>query len=257
MDKTCFFLLGLSTSVAVQASSPCDSIQGGQSHKPLRYGDGSICFVEQPVLDKNGKQIDIEAEAINIYFVRDSGDSSKIGELPYLAAKGAIESVFLLDLDNDNHKDIVIIHSVEIGGSVKEPGSSNDYYSVLVFRKTNGLFEFHERASSWYGSGYAWISYNGNIIDKFPYQNMNSIRQALTSPFASLMFANTTLRANVIRKSGLYEGPVLVDKTKQYLIAGDKVSVDAVTASWCSINYTGGKRPLQRWMKCDNLNVIE
>jgi hypothetical protein len=265
MLELVFALLALTGSSLAFGDTSCSVIDGDDARPSLSVDNGTICFKLQHLLDKKGNPLIDEDMQISVYFVQQEQEPIKIGELPYMATTGNIEDVFQLDADKDGKKDIIIIHSAEIRaytGSCK----ASPWYSISIYRQTESGFEYNRRASSWFGDGLDLADgsaepdketcNNDKLIYVYPYKTRDVIEQALSSsPFSKLMTNAASLAATVVRKSNLYNGTTVEAKTKKYLIAGDKVMVDRVEADWCLITYTGGKKPLQMYVLCNDLKL--
>jgi hypothetical protein len=254
MIKVLFTLLWLLVSGFALAGSPCNKIPGEQSHTPLKVDNGLVCFVEEPILDDNGNPV---AKAISVYFV---SSENKVVEVEfrgfmYDEDAGKIDDAFLLDINHDGKKEVVVIHSFQIRTSQAEPNSSGIVYSVKVFNQNKTNLKYNERASEWFGRSYSWFSDGRKTIYEYPYLSQRAIQQAANTPFAKLMMHDEIIPVIIKQKSHLYESSIGSDFTKKYLITGDKGTVDKGEAGLCRINYTGGKAPLQMWIMCDALAV--
>jgi len=253
MKTTLFSLLLLFSRVAFAGSS-CDDILGEQNFDPLKIKEGIVCFVEQPALDEHNNQYGTETV---VYFIAQDRKPMKAqGEALFNEGgndAGKIVDAFELDINHDGKDEIVVIHFVEVRSSLAEQNSSNKFYDVTVFNKMGEILSRNDRASEWFGYGYSWLSDGKSEIYEFPYLTQQSVRQALASPFAELMTHDKKIPVIIKQKSYLYETPMIQEKTKKYLIAGDKATIDKYKAGWCQVTYSGGKKSLKMWMKCEVL----
>jgi len=256
MKTTLFSLLLLFSRVAF-ADSSCDDILGEQKYDPLKIKDGIVCFVEQPALDKHNIQYGTETV---VYFIAHGQKPRKAeGEALFNEGgndPGKIVDAFELDVDHDGTEEIVVIQFVEVRGSLAEPNSSREFYSVYVFNNTDVGLRLNKHATDWFGSEYSWHSDGNKIVSEYPYLTQESVRQVVASPFAALIARDEVIPVIVKQKSSLYNAgsyTYTFEKTKKYLIAGDKAMVDKYKAGWCQITYSGGKKPLKMWIKCDVL----
>ncbi len=242
---------------SVCAKSTCSDIPGQQSYPPLRIERGTICFIQESVHDpKTGAPI--EASAFSLYYISDGGSPVKAEGrgLLYDDTPGEIVDAFSSRTDRNHGERIFVTHFVKVRESLVEPNSSGKFYSVSVFERMGSTLRRDERSSEWYGADYSWLSDGRKVIYKFPYQSRTDVRRAIYSPFALLMNREEPIPVTLKEKSYLYNGPNIKNKTKKYLIAGDRVNVDKVTAGWCEVNYSGGaKKPLQMWLMCDALDT--
>ena len=237
-----------------RAEFTCDLIPGQQNHAPVVTKNGSVCFIEQPILEKDGKPSG--AEEVAVYFIPRGHSPVKAegrGLINDGDGPGKIDDAFMLDVDHDGNDEIVVIQCVEPRTS--EAKRSGKFCSVYVFNYKDMSLHLNERASEWFGYNYSWLSDDHKIIYKFPYLTQDAIRQALNSPFATLIIRAEVIPVIVKQKNYLHYYSDGDSQSKKYLIAGDKATVDKYTAGWCRVNYSGGKEPLQMWMMCDALEV--
>ena len=173
-------------------------------------------------------------------------------------AESRIREAFLLDINGDGKDEFIVIHESSHDGTKSKkttyPKPTSDSLSVIVFdQKETGLHR-NKRASEWFGSDFARWYLDGNTVAfDFPYWSHESVEKALSSPYAPLLVRDAFIPATVRCKSHLYEHTALDTKSAKYLITGDKVTVDKHMAGWCRVNYSGGRKPLQMWMRCDEL----
>lgn len=238
------------------AGSTCSDIRGQQSYPPLDITSGTICFVQEPVLDsKTRKPIGIDA--ISLYYISNGGVPIKAEGrgLLYDDTPGKIADAFSSSIGHGRDEVIFVIHSMNVRNSLVEPNSSGKFYSVSVFDLVDKRLRRDERASEWFGEGYSWLSDGRNIIYTFPYQSKVNVLRGIESPFASLMGGKEKIPAVVVGKSYLFGDSSIKNKTKKYLIKGDRVAVEDVSAGWCRINYSFGRVPLDMWLMCATLDV--
>lgn len=241
-------LLLLATSTSASAS--CDTPRPGQAHAPLMLGDNTVSFIFQPVFDEQGRALDSEGPQIVVYF-REKGKSAVLaGELPYLATTGRIEDAFVQDIDHDNQPDVIVIHSAEVRSQTDFQGP---FYSVLAFTRANGSLTLNERVSRWFGSGGDTSQVPGG--QPFPYKTRASIQAASGTSLFDLSSSSHTLTGTIGSKAFLYNSPVPQDKTRKYLVKGDKVTIEDATAGWCKVTYAGNKKPLQMWTHCSAIRI--
>ena len=170
-----------------------------------------------------------------------------------------IRDITSLDINGDGRDEVVVIHEsyrYDVANSKKTtyPRSSPWYHSVTVFEQKETGLSRNERASEWFGSDFGrWHSDSYTIAFDFPYHSYESVKKALSSPYAALMVRDAAIPVTVRCKSPLYDLPSLEKKSEKFLITGDRATVDKHTAGWCRINYSDGKTPVQMWMRCDEL----
>lgn len=238
---------------AALASVSCEKAGARQAHPPLALGSGIVCFIFQPVTDDLGRTLDGEGPQIAVYFTELDKPPVMAGELPYLATTGRIKDAFVLDIDQDKRLDVVVIHSAEVRSETDVRGA---FYSVLAFtHKQDGALNLNEQISRWFGSGGDTPQTSGTNGYVFPYKTRASIQAAAALPLFRLSSVSCPLPGTVNTKAPLYHSPVPQDKTKMYLVKGDKVTIEDVTAGWCEATYNGGKKPLQMWLHCSAIRL--
>ena len=243
-----FFLGGLA-----RAQSPCDAIQGEKIHSQLAIKTGVVCFLRQPVKDKAGAPVGVDEATL--FFAKTGAEAMKSEGrgLLYDEDPGDIVDAFVISSDGEGLERIVVIQSIQIRSSLSEGNSSGKFYSVSVFDQTGETLRRNERASYWFGDGYSWIKERGRNIYEFPYKTRKSVMDSIGSPFYELLQRDVAIQVEIVKKINLYEGPQVQDRTKKYLVAGDRAVVDRVTAGWCQLNYSGVGMPIKMWTFCDAL----
>ncbi|WP_155420166.1 hypothetical protein [Burkholderia cepacia] len=256
MIKNYFFLLIALASCPACAKNTCTDIHGVQSYPPLSIKSGTICFVREQALDpKTGEQVG--TEAISLYYIANEKSPLRAEGrgLLYDDTPGEIVDAFSFKINEDYREKIFVIHSMTVRNSLAEPNSSGKFYSVDVFDLTGNVLRRNERASNWFGTGYSFILDRTEVVYNFPCQSRLDVRRAINSPFASLMSGDDNIPVRLKFKSHLFELPNISDKTRKFLIEGDRLTVEKVTAGWCQVNYSEGSRPLDMWLMCSSLEV--
>lgn len=256
MIKIIFLVIIGLVSGSVCAKSTCSDIHGQESYPPLSIESGTICFVQEPVLDpKTG--VPVGANAISLYYIADGSSPVKAEGrgLLYDDTPGEIIDAFSSKTEAGHRDKIFVIHSMEVRESLVESNSSGKFYSVSVFDRIGSTLRRDERSSEWFGADYSFISTGERVIYRFPYLSRKEVRQAINSPFAMLMSTDEPIPVILKGKSYLFDGPNVKNKTRKYLVAGDRATVDKVTAGWCEVNYSGGATPLQMWLMCGALDT--
>ena len=258
MIKIFGFLLLAYLCGPVCAKTTCAEVPGEQNHPPLSVKGGSICFVQEEILDDE-TNVPTRLSGISLYYI-DNGSlpvRAKGRGLLYDETPGEIIDAFSMNVGCDRKEKIFVIHSFEVRNSLVEKNSSGKFYSVSVFYSYNGALYQDERSSDWFGVGYSWLSDGKKVVYKFPYQSKKDVRRAVDSPFASLMFDEAGIPVRLKSKTHLFDEPNVTGKTRKYLIAGDRAMLERMTAGWCKIDYFGRAKPVHMWLTCDALYVDE
>lgn len=256
MTKSIFVLATIVICGSACAESTCADIHGQQNYPPLNIGSGSICFIQEPVLDAKTKE-STGADAISLYYIAKGGVPVKAEGrgLLYDDTPGKIVDAFSSSIDRGHTENIFVIHSMNVRSSLVEPNSSGKFYSVSVFDLVDKKLRRDERASEWFGADYSWLSDGRNIIYKYPYQSKFDVLRGIDSQFSSLMSNGNKIPVIVNKKSYLFDDSSIKNKTHKYLIKGDRAVVEDVSAGWCRVNYSSGKAPLDMWLMCTTLDA--
>lgn len=241
---------------SVRAEGTCAGIHGPQNYPPLSIKNGTICFIREAVLDPRART-SIGADAISLYYIS-NGNVPVEAEgrgLLYDDTPGEIVDAFSSRIGHDQQEKVFVIHSMEVRGSFAESNSSGKFYSVSVFDPIGHILRRDERASNWFGADYSWLSDGRSVIYKFPYQSREAVLQAMDSPLVLLMSRDEFIPVILKNKSYLFEDPNVKNKTKKYLIRGDRATVGKVTAGWCQVHYSRGEKPLEMWLMCSAIDI--
>jgi len=250
--------IGLIFAIAVgsaYAKGICDDFYHELSYPPLNINGGTICFVLEPVLDAKTKS-PIGVNAISLYYIERGGAPAKAEGrgLLYDDAPGKIIDAFSLNVGRDRTENIFVIHSIDVRESLAEPNSSGEFYSVDVFDIKGKALRRDERVSDWFGSDYSFLSNGSRLVYKYPYQSRDDVRRATESPFALLMEGDSRIAVGVKHKAYLFGEPDIRNRTKKYLVKGERSVVEKITAGWCRINYSVGAKLLEMWLTCGALD---
>ncbi|QTO44919.1 hypothetical protein [Burkholderia latens] len=252
-----FWIFVLLVSGSARAKDTCADIHGEQAYPSLSIKKGVICFIVEPVLDSES-HASIGVDSINLYYLANEGAPVRAEGrgLLYDETPGQIIDAFSMIVGGDRQEKIFVIHSVDIRTSLVEPNSSGKFYSVDVFYLAGNILRRDDRASEWFGSDYSYLSNGARVIYKYPYQSRIDVRQAIDSPFASLMSEGGGIPVRVKYKSYLADGPDIRSRTKRYLIAGDRATVGKATGGWCQVSHSGGTKLPEMWLTCAALEPI-
>jgi len=251
-----FFAIIVLLSGSVLARSACSDIHDKQSYPPLNITNGTVCFVQEPVLDPK-TNASIGAASISLYYIfkQNAPIKAQGRGLLYDDTPGKIVDAFASSVDHGQQEKIFVIHEMEVRESLVEPNSSGNFYSVAVFSLAGNALRRDERASEWFGADYSWLSDGRREVYKFPFLSRKDILLALRSPLAALISNDRPISARLKEKTYLFDGPNIRDITKKYFIKGDLVTVNKATAGWCQIKYSAERKPLEMWLACDALDV--
>ena len=219
---------------SVCAKSICAKLLGAQNHPPLSVKDGSICFVQEAILDDE-TNAPTGLSGIFLYYINNGSlpVRAKGRGLLYDDTPGEIVDAFSMNVGRDHKETVFVIHSFGVRNSLVEKNSSGKFYSVSVFYSSNGALYQDERSTDWFGVGYSWLSDGKKVVYKFPYQSKKDVRRAVNSPFSSLMFDEASIPVRLKSKTHLFDEPNITGKTRKYLIAGDRAMLERMTAGWC------------------------
>lgn len=243
------FLLSLSVSFVYACEPPKEA-----PYPPLLVEGGMIVFDSVAVLEDEGKS-DPEM-GLRVSFLNCStGVIQFISRLPFIADTGNVQDAFLKDIRGGDY--LFVIHSAPIRAFTGVRHGS-DYFSVLVFQRTGSGFVFDKKLTDYFGSGADTLSQDvddDKIIYSYPYKNRDAVIEKVESKSFNSWLSGDLVEFTVKQKTSIYSSGNMVDDTKMYLISGDKVKVEAISAGWVSMLYTTTKgKKIRGWVLCNNLN---
>ena len=231
----------------------CD-LRQGDAFEPIPVDGRAIVFDLVPIEKELGDASQTQEIGIDINFFKCSdGSRNLIGQLPYLADTGKVRSAFLYNFDGGDVTNLFVVHSVEIRSDTGIR-YSGDYYSVNVYKVNGENFVRDDRLSAYFGSGGDILAENNkDLLYVFPYKSEALILAKISSSSFAKWSKGGLVNLIVSKITPMHRAPVLADVTRMYLVAGDKVSQDAVEAGWLSIIYKTSKGKIIRgWILCDN-----
>lgn len=223
-------------------------------YPPLAVEGGMIVFSSIAVLEDEGKPN--PEMGLGVSFLDCSTGITKfISRLPYVADPGEVRDVFTANVVNSD-KELFVIHNAPIR-SYTGISYGSDYFSVMAFHKIEGEFTPDEKLTDYFGSGADVLSSNDND-DQPIYTYPFKIRDAVVSQLASKNYrgwaSGKLPDLNVNKKTSIYSLKSMATDTKMYLVKGDKVKQEAVSAGWISILYTTTKKKeIRGWVLCENV----
>lgn len=245
------FFLGFCFMLIAGASMACVDPKNEKLHT-VETGGGYVFFRTNPVAPEfggNGQDQDI-----TIYYDDCTGSGEKlVGHLPFLAATGKVVDAFISNVNGSDK--LFVIHNVLIG-SETQPGDTGDYYSILVFTRTENSYSEDYRLTKYFGKGSDINSteYEPKPIYTFPYKTRQAITGQIRSENFKHWYNGENLHAVVKNKINIYEIPSIAMKTKMYLIPGDDVILKTIEGGWTSITYqTKKRRKIEGWIPCESL----
>ncbi|MBX8487484.1 hypothetical protein [Pseudomonas cichorii] len=233
----------------------CEVLEG-KAFRSISVENGIITFDLVPIDEdardtSTGDQLGIDINFFNC----NTGDRSQIGQLPFLADTGEVKAAFLAHAEQGSEKELFVIHGVEIRSDtgVKYSG---DYYSVHVYKKSPNGYTKDDKLSRYFGEGGDILADDyKEVVYLFPYKSKDSVTSRLQSEAYKKWSSDAPVTLVVNKKSSLYNSPVLADMSRMYLVAGDKVTQEAVEAGWISVVHKTAKGKLIRgWIQCGNVD---
>lgn len=244
------FLIFFGASYASACEAPSEA-----PYPPLAIEGGMIFFSSIAVLEDEGKPN--PEMGLSVSFLDCStGIKEFIARLPYVADPGEVRDAFTGSVLNGD-KELFVIHSAPIR-AFTGINYGSDYFSVMVFHKTKEGFTSDKKLTGYFGSGADVIS-SGDNGDKKIYTYPFKTRSAVVSQLSSKSYrgwASENLPELVVnKKTSIYSLQSMASATKMYLIKGDKVKQEAVSAGWISILYiTAKKKEIRGWVPCENVD---
>ncbi|GFM64254.1 hypothetical protein K5D56_23425 [Pseudomonas cichorii] len=233
----------------------CEVLEG-KAFRSISVENGIITFDLVPIDEdardtSGGEQLGIDINFFNC----NTGDRSLIGQLPFLADTGEVKAAFLANAEQGREKELFVIHGVEIRSDTGLK-YSGEYYSVHAYKKSSNGYTKDDKLSKYFGEGGDILADDyKEVAYLFPYKSKDAVTSRLQSEFYKKWSSGTPVTLVVNKKSSLYNSPVLADMSRKYLVAGDKVTQEAVEAGWISVVYKTAKGKLIRgWIQCGNVD---
>lgn len=255
MDNCAIFFWGLLTFWIFGAQALACEAPKQMPYPSLAVDGGWAVFGEMP-LPKQEK-VSNPVMGLSLSFLDcSSGVSKLISSLPYLTDPGQIQDAFIEGTEN-GHNELFVIHSVPIR-SATGMGYASDYYTVLVFVKNGSGFSSDQRLTDYFGRGADVIDPDDDadrFIYSYPYKTKDSIVAKLKSKGYERWAGGTMSEFPVINKATIYSTQSTGSATKMYLVPGDKVDVEIISAGWVLMRYmTPNKREIKGWVMCSDLD---
>ncbi|WP_231676840.1 hypothetical protein [Pseudomonas quasicaspiana] len=224
-------------------------------YPPLIVDGGLLVFESTPVLEDEGKPN--PEMGLGISFLDCNSSMKKfVARLPYVADPGKVKDAFVGNR-GDDHEDVFVIHSAPIRAFTGVSYGS-EYFSVIAFHKVAGGYALDSRITAFFGSG-ADVVLRGEDSDKplytYPYKSRSDVVAKLASEKYLKWLQGRPVKLEVIRKTYLYSSMAIAYKTKMYLIKGDRVGQEAVSAGWNYIVYKNAKgKEIKGWVLCEDVD---
>lgn len=243
------FLLMLFFTAACKAE--CNFINENNIHEAVKISDSIyVVFgkVRAPgeIISDGNYQISLAA------FNCDTQAYKEFERLQYLASPGRVAGVLLTDASAKNTGLLFIIHATEVSNSATGVNYSSDYYSVRVYRVSNGVFEVEKNLTSFFGAGGDIFEERAdNIVYRYPYKTTSDIESAISKADYIDLVSGEVLKKEISQKVYLHDEPLESLSTKRYLIKGDHVELIRQTAGWCYVGYDNPKHGMiNGWINC-------
>ncbi|QSQ51502.1 hypothetical protein [Xanthomonas translucens] len=225
--------------------SSCGNSALKEASKPLYSRDFTFCFL----FTTPEEGVPTDPAAISVYYSSGKTKPVFLYELPYSGTESRIEDAFLVPTDGGER--LAIIHSSDTPSTFEIVSQLYDVTVIDIGRNPPSL---NETAKHFFDFGGDFADANGKVIYKYPYKTRDTVIAALKSKIFGIG-PNGKLAATVKDKALLYPEPNSREKTKSYLIQGDKVSVEDATSGWCKIRFQAKAKQIVKWMDCSSLEL--
>jgi hypothetical protein len=232
----------------------CDAHSSDFFYAPLEVGRGVLVFSPIPVLEDEGKPN--PEMGIGIDFLDCATGAKKfVARLPYVTEPGEVKDAFVVSAAF-GHEEVLIIHSVPIRAFTGVSYGS-DYFSVIALRREGDDFILNKELTYYFGSG-ADVVVRGDDGDTpvytFPYKLRDSVLDKLRSEKYQRWVKGTLPEIEVVRQAVIYSSMTVADPQNVYLIKGDKVIQESVSAGWIYILYETAKgKEIRGWVLCEDV----
>lgn len=232
-------------------SYACES-DAKSSYPPLTIDGGSLVFEPVAVLEDVGKP-DPEM-GIGLSFLDCStGIKTFIARMPYVADPGEVQDAFLVSIAGDR-QELFIIHSAPVRAFTGVSYGS-DYFNVMAFNKRGTIFTFDKAISDYFGAGADVVIHreeNDVPVYTYPFKTQEKIVEQLKSDRFRDWYNHALPELTVVDKAFIYSSMAIADRSKMYLVKGDRVKQEAVSAGWISILYKTAKgKDIRGWVLCE------
>ncbi|MEF9672782.1 hypothetical protein QNM99_12890 [Pseudomonas sp. PCH446] len=247
-----FFSSSIATALA--SNHTCSDIGLEQAYRPVEIEGITACFVYTETIPQYEGQLSRDPDGISIYSVSKVEEPKRVYEFLYAGTKGKINDVFSLPIEGAHKKLFFVLHSI------KKPRpweTVSDIYEVSVIRLQDGALIHDQKLSRFFDWGGDFADAQGRPTYIYPYKDKEAVVEAVRSPLFRIAHLSTPVEGVIQEKSFLYNGdlePSSRNKTKMYLIKGDRVTVKDVTAGWCKVLYAGKAKPITMWAQCKTIN---
>jgi hypothetical protein len=249
--RSLFFVMCFGAANAFACDAPSDA-----PYPPLAVDGGMVVFSSIAVLEDEGKPN--PEMGLGISFLDCStGIMKLIARLPYVADPGEVQDAFTETLVSGD-KELFVIHSAPIRAFTGISYGS-DYFSVLAFHKTEEGFTPDKKLTDYFGSGADVLSPDNESDDRpiftYPFKTRDSVVSQLSSKNYRNWESGDFSELVVNKKTSIYSSQSMMNATKMYLIKGDKVKRESVSAGWVYILYaTAKKKEIRGWVPCVNVD---
>jgi hypothetical protein len=222
-------------------------------YPPLALEGGMMVFSLMAVLEDEGKPNPEMGLAVS-FLDCSTGITKVIARLPYVADPGEVRDAFGANAVG-GETSLFVIHSAPVRAYTGTIYGS-DYFSVMVFKKTETGFALDKKLSDYFGSGADVLSPDGNDkpVYTYPFKFQEAVISQLRSENYHAWASGALPELTVNKKTPIYYLKSLASDTKMYLIKGDKVKQEAASAGWISISHiTANKKEIRGWVPCENV----
>ncbi|EIK93159.1 hypothetical protein PMM47T1_28251 [Pseudomonas sp. M47T1] len=185
-----------------------------------------------------------------------TGVSKFVERLPYIADAGQIQDAFLARTSKDE-QEVFLIHSVPFRAS-GGVSLGSDYFTVLVYRRTDDGFVQDKKLTEYFGSGADIISIRDDdekTLYSYPFKTQEDIKRQLSSDNYHSWFTGMPIERVVNSKASIYSMQSTSGDTGMYLVKGDRVKQERYSAGWVYILYvTAKKKEIRGWVLCERIN---
>ncbi|NVZ57948.1 hypothetical protein HX797_16920 [Pseudomonas edaphica] len=224
------------------------------SYPQLAIDGGFIIFHAVAVLEDEGEPS--PEMGIGISFLNcANGEENFIARLPYVADPGEVQDAFIADSANGKDE-LFVIHSAPIR-AFTGINYGSDYFSVMAFRREEDRYSLDKNLTEYLGSGADVVDRQGDVdvpIYIYPYKSRAAVFLKLSSR-SYLDWANKIARnLTVIDRAEIYSSMSIANSTEMYLVKGDRVRLEQVSAGWGYILYVTAKgKEIHGWILCEKL----
>lgn len=199
----------------------------------------------------------VETKDENLFFkINNCKDKNKlIDKIEFPSGSPSINFVSQEVVNNRNYIVLSMSYPENYRDFTNRFGYSS--YNVVNVYECGEKCTINNKISNFFGSGGDVINLELNeIVYKFPYSNLCSIKNVLRSKLFNDWYLNKAINGEVINKTFINDVSNYTVDHLGYLVKGDKFLINNISAGWLDIIYKNKKgQTITGWILCTDTNL--